>query len=145
VYCEEIFCTGPTRAAKAGKKSLAPAQGAQRTNQGRPPFIYIFLGSPFASFSIVRRGPLSSLSDYLIQTLLYSYPKHSPIYQLTLKQSHILIYSGLSWGMVRFCNSGSRGNRNRLYKKKATGGRVRLFTKDHPGKESDFLTKTTRQ
>jgi hypothetical protein len=36
---EKIFCTGPTKAAKAEQKSFVPAQQAQRTNQGRPPFI----------------------------------------------------------------------------------------------------------
>ncbi len=40
VYGEEIiFCTEPTRAAKAEKQSLGPARQAQRTNQGRIPFI----------------------------------------------------------------------------------------------------------
>ena len=40
VYCEEkIFCSGPTRAAKAEQKCLVPARLAQRTNQGRTPFI----------------------------------------------------------------------------------------------------------
>ncbi len=29
---KNIFCTGPTRAAKAGQKSLVPARQAQRTN-----------------------------------------------------------------------------------------------------------------
>jgi hypothetical protein len=32
-------CTGPTRAAKAEQKSLVQARQAQRTNQGRVPFI----------------------------------------------------------------------------------------------------------
>ncbi len=35
VYGEEkntVFCTGPTRAAKAEQKSLVPARQAQRTN-----------------------------------------------------------------------------------------------------------------
>ncbi len=34
-----IFYTGLTTAAKAGRKSIAPAWWAQRTNQGRAPFI----------------------------------------------------------------------------------------------------------
>ncbi len=32
---KEMFRTGPTRAAKAGQKSLVPSRRAQRTNQGR--------------------------------------------------------------------------------------------------------------
>jgi hypothetical protein len=36
---EKIFLTMPTRAAKAGRKSIVPARQAQRTNQGRTPFI----------------------------------------------------------------------------------------------------------
>jgi hypothetical protein len=47
-YEKTIFCTGPTRAAKAGQKSLVPARRAQRTNQGRNP-LYSFQ-SPFAQF-----------------------------------------------------------------------------------------------
>jgi hypothetical protein len=40
VYGEEkIFCTGPARAVKAEQKSLVPARQAQRSNQGRTPFI----------------------------------------------------------------------------------------------------------
>jgi hypothetical protein len=34
-----IYCTGPTRAAKAEQKSLVPARPPQRTNQGMTPFI----------------------------------------------------------------------------------------------------------
>ncbi len=34
-----IFCTGLTSAAKSGQNALVPAWGAQRTNQGRTPFI----------------------------------------------------------------------------------------------------------
>ncbi len=36
---KKVFCTGPIRAAKAGQQSLVPARRAQRTNQGRTPFI----------------------------------------------------------------------------------------------------------
>ncbi len=40
VYGEEkIFCTGPTRGAKAEPKSLVPARHAQWANQERTPFI----------------------------------------------------------------------------------------------------------
>jgi hypothetical protein len=34
-----IFCTGLTRAAQAGQKSIVPERRVQRTNQGRTPFI----------------------------------------------------------------------------------------------------------
>ncbi len=41
VYGEKnIFYTGPTRAAKADKKSLDLSRQALQTNQGRTPFIY---------------------------------------------------------------------------------------------------------
>jgi hypothetical protein len=36
---KNLFFTGPAREAVAGQKSLVPAQQAQRTNQGRIPFI----------------------------------------------------------------------------------------------------------
>ncbi len=42
VYAEKkVFCTEPTRAAKAEQKSFVPARQAQGTNQGRTPFICI--------------------------------------------------------------------------------------------------------
>ncbi len=45
-FCEKIiFCTGLTRAAKAGQKSIITAQ-AQRTNQGWTPFIQYVLQEP---------------------------------------------------------------------------------------------------
>ncbi len=40
MYVEDkVFCTGPTRTAKTGQKSLVPAQQIQRTNEGRTLFI----------------------------------------------------------------------------------------------------------
>jgi hypothetical protein len=39
VRWKKIFWTGPTRAAEAGKKHIVPSRQAQRTNQGRTPFI----------------------------------------------------------------------------------------------------------
>ncbi len=39
----KIFCTGPTRAAKAGEKSFVPAQRAEQINQGRTTFICLHL------------------------------------------------------------------------------------------------------
>ncbi len=57
---KKIFCTGPTRGAKAGQKSLVPARQAQRNNQGRTPFIFVLFESPYS-----QQGPtLSSLSGY---------------------------------------------------------------------------------
>jgi hypothetical protein len=55
-----IFCTGLTRAAKAGKKSIVPARRVQQTNQGRTPIncqVPIHL-----SFNSQQGPPLSSLS-----------------------------------------------------------------------------------
>jgi hypothetical protein len=37
---KKIFCTGPTRAAKAEQKSLVPERQAQRTNPSRTPFTF---------------------------------------------------------------------------------------------------------
>ncbi len=48
---KNIFCTGPTRAAKAEQKSLVPARQAQRTNQGRTPFICTLWVSVHLSFN----------------------------------------------------------------------------------------------
>ncbi len=61
VYDEEkqIFCTGQTRAAKAGQKSLVPVQRALRTNQGmspNDPFHVHSLSSPLPPLSIVSPG-----------------------------------------------------------------------------------------
>jgi hypothetical protein len=63
VYGEEIFfCTGPTRAALIGPKSLVPAHRAQRTNQG--PLLYVLTESPFASVS--RAAPLSGCNHEVL-------------------------------------------------------------------------------
>jgi hypothetical protein len=61
---QQIFCSGLTRAAKAGQKSLVATQWAQRTNQGRTP--WVLLESPFASVSTVSGGhpSLVSLATY---------------------------------------------------------------------------------
>ncbi len=57
-----IFCTGPTRAAKAEQKSLVPTGPAERINQERAPFICT-LSVPFSlSFNSQQGPPLSSLS-----------------------------------------------------------------------------------
>ncbi len=65
VYGEEkLFCTGPTRAAKAEQKSLVPARQAQRSKQGRTPFICTLWVPIRLSFnSQPRATPLYSLSD----------------------------------------------------------------------------------
>ncbi len=60
---KKIFCTGPTRAAKAEQKSLVPAPRAQRNNHESNPFIrYVLLESPFDSVSTLRRGHFSLVS-----------------------------------------------------------------------------------
>jgi hypothetical protein len=43
---ENKFCTGPTRAAEEGQKSLVPAQRAPQTSQGRDPF-HMYPLSPY--------------------------------------------------------------------------------------------------
>jgi hypothetical protein len=48
---KKVFCTGPTRAAKAGQKSLVPAR---RAKEG--PLSFVLSESPFASESTVSRG-----------------------------------------------------------------------------------------
>jgi hypothetical protein len=43
------FCTGLTKASKAGQKSIVPAQRAQRTNHWKTPFICMYSKSPLLS------------------------------------------------------------------------------------------------
>ncbi len=63
VYGEEKkCCTGPTRAAKAGQKSLVPARRAQVTSQGRTPFLCTLWVPIHLSFNSQKGPPLSSLS-----------------------------------------------------------------------------------
>ncbi len=66
---EKIFCTGPTRAAKADQKSLVPARQTQRTNQGRNPVICSLWVPIPLSFNSQQGQPLSSTSGYTIGTL----------------------------------------------------------------------------
>ncbi len=56
VYGEgKLFCTGPTRAAKAGEKSFVPARQANEpTKEG--PLSFVLFESPFTSVSTVGRG-----------------------------------------------------------------------------------------
>ncbi len=54
----KICCTGLTRAAKAGQKSLVPARRAQRTNQERNPFLCTLLLPQFQHSA--RTTPLQS-------------------------------------------------------------------------------------
>ncbi len=57
-----VYCTGLTRAAKAGQISILQAQRAQRTNQGRGPFT---LRVPIClSFNSQQGPPLSGLSGW---------------------------------------------------------------------------------
>jgi hypothetical protein len=85
---EKIFCTGPTRAAKAEQKSFVLARQAQQTNQGWIPFICT-LGVPIhLSFDSARGHPsLNSLSMGLLQYSLYL----SPLYMyVTIFYTHRL-------------------------------------------------------
>jgi hypothetical protein len=61
---KKIFCTEPTRAAKAEQKSLVSARQAQQTNKEGPLSLVLF-ESPFASVSTVSRGhpSLASLGE----------------------------------------------------------------------------------
>jgi hypothetical protein len=59
---KKIFCTGPTRAARAEQKSLVPARHAQRTNQGRTPLICTHIVPIHLSFKSQQGPPLSSFS-----------------------------------------------------------------------------------
>jgi hypothetical protein len=58
------FCTGLTREAKAGQNSIVSAQQAQRTNQGRTPFICTPRAPICISFKIHQVPPLSGLSGF---------------------------------------------------------------------------------
>ncbi len=58
---KEIFCTGPTRAAKAEQKILVPARQTQGINQHRTPFIFpLWVPMQFQQ-SASAEPPLSSL------------------------------------------------------------------------------------
>ncbi len=56
------ICSGLTKAAKAGQKSLVPAQRAQRAKQGRTPFICTTWVPISLSFNSQQGPALSSLS-----------------------------------------------------------------------------------
>ncbi len=58
----KIFCTGPTRAAKAEQKFLVPALQAWRTNQERTPFISTRWVSIHFSFNRRQGQAISNLS-----------------------------------------------------------------------------------
>jgi hypothetical protein len=76
VYGEEknILCTGPTRAAKAGQKSLVTAWQAQGTNQEKNPF-HCTLWVPITSASTVSRG--HSFLASLVATVMRPILRHS--------------------------------------------------------------------
>jgi hypothetical protein len=67
---KQIFCPGPTRAAKAEHKFLV-SRGAQGTNQGRTPS-YVLHECPLASVSTVSRDHPSLVSLWL------TFLKHAP-------------------------------------------------------------------
>ncbi len=58
---KNIFCTGPTRAAKAEQKSLVRELQAQRTNQGGTPFHLYSLSPHSPQFQQSAGATLSSL------------------------------------------------------------------------------------
>ncbi len=60
---KKIFCTGPTRAAKAEDKSLVQAsQTIEPTKEGLLSFVVCSLSTLSLSFNSQQRPPLSSLS-----------------------------------------------------------------------------------
>jgi hypothetical protein len=59
---EKIFCTGLTRAAKAGQKSLVPAVYSKPTNQPRKDLFHIYSMSPYLSHFQQSAGALVSLA-----------------------------------------------------------------------------------
>ncbi len=73
------FCTRPTRAAKAGQKSLVSARWAQRTNHGRALFIFT-LWVPICINFNSQQGPslsrLSCFAYHLKKTLICFDPSH---------------------------------------------------------------------
>ncbi len=50
---KKIFCTGPTREAKAGQKSLIPARQTQRTRQGRT-LSFVLFKSPTPQYNLIN-------------------------------------------------------------------------------------------
>ncbi len=72
VYSEEknIF-TGPIRAAKAGQKSLVPAQQAEQTNQGMVPFNCTLWVPSFLSLNS-QQGPALSILSVTDLQYIYS-------------------------------------------------------------------------
>jgi hypothetical protein len=70
---QKIFCTGPTRAAKAEPKSLVPARQAQRTNQGRTPYSRTLRVLIISVSTAVSRGHPSLVS--LVSTYRKGYTK----------------------------------------------------------------------
>jgi hypothetical protein len=69
---KNIFCAGPTGAAKAEQKSLVPARQPQRVNQGRT-LSFVFFDSPFASVSRVSRSHPSLVSLTILYTFLFPF------------------------------------------------------------------------
>jgi hypothetical protein len=72
-----MFCTEPTRAAKAEQKSLVPARQGQQTNQ-QGPLSFVLFKSPFTSVSTVGRGHPSLVSlDKTATSSFYIFPLSS--------------------------------------------------------------------
>ncbi len=73
-----MFCTGLTKASKAGQKSILPAQRAQRTNHWKTPFICSYSKSPLLSLFPLpswagrRTGPVF----YFLRPLWCCLPMH---------------------------------------------------------------------
>jgi hypothetical protein len=65
---KKIFCTGPTRAAKAEQKSLVPARQAPNEPSKEGPLSFVLFESPITSVSTVGKGhpSLGSLVPALI-------------------------------------------------------------------------------
>ncbi len=110
---KKIFCIELTRADKAEKKSLVPAQQAQRTNQGRIPFNCTLWVPIHLSFNSQQGPSLSSLSGHSHETQIFYCPcKNScapsslpapfiNIFLFNQKVKSVKVFQGnLIWGPV---------------------------------------------
>ncbi len=91
----KIFCTGPTRAAKAGQKSLVPAPQAQRTYQGRTPFKNRIRGGGGRALRrfLTRNRKQYSLLQECVSVCTDQPPLFHDISFLVLKRTERLVYS----------------------------------------------------
>ncbi len=99
---EKIVCTGLTRAANAGQKSLVLAQRAQRTNQGRTPFICTPWVPICLSFNSRQGPPLSGLSgkDLGISSI---YSSSQELYSIGRQYQAPPIYYRRVWEETYIC------------------------------------------